>query len=145
MPPICEGNNSKKIEGTRNRRSGVLTENFNHFLEQLLKTSEPELTFNSFKAGPFQTEAWNRKIFKFDLGQKVLIARRANWKSVDDKMKTFTKISTVGGFGKNVYTVGGRQLRGSKGGKSYVPMYSINELGPSLHFYSHELKPAPLL
>jgi hypothetical protein len=145
VQPICDAYNSQKIEGTSYRRSGVLTEYFNHFLEQLLKTSEPELTFNSFKAGPFQTAAWNKKIFKFDLGQKVLIARRANWKSADDKMKTFTKISSVGGFGQNVYTVGGRQLRGSKGGKSYVPLYSINELGPSLHFYTHELKPAPLL
>ena len=144
VEPICEAYNAQKIEGTSYRRSGVLTQNFNHFLGQLLKTSEPELTFNSFKAGPFQNPIWNRKIFKYNLGQKVLISRRADWKSAE-KMKTFTKISAVGGFGKTAYTVGGRQLRGSKGGKSYVPMYSINELGPSLHFYTHELKPAPLL
>jgi hypothetical protein len=142
---ICKEYNRSKVEGTSFRRQAVNQANFSQFLSQLLKTKEPELLFNSSKAGPFVQESWNKKIFKFDLGQKVLIARRANWKSVDDKMKTFTKISTVGGFGKNVYTVGGRQLRGSKGGKSYVPMYSINELGPSLHFYSHELKPAPLL
>jgi hypothetical protein len=120
-----------------------VNQNFDHFLQQFLKTSEPELAFNSFKAGPFATTAWNKKIFKFDLGQRVLVARRANWKS--EKVGVFTKISSVGGFGTTVYTVGGRQLRGSKGGQSYVPMYSINELGPSLHFYSHELKPAPFL
>jgi hypothetical protein len=144
VQPICDAYNSQKIEGTSYRRSGVMNQNFDHFLQQLLKTSEPELTFNSFKAGPFQNPDWNRKIFKFDLGQRVLIARRADWKTVE-KMKTFTKISTVGGFGSTVYTVGGRQLRGSKDGKTYIPMYSINELGPSMHFYSHELKPAPLL
>jgi|694.fasta_scaffold55292_4 hypothetical protein len=145
VQPICDAYNTQKIEGTSYRRSGVMNENFSHFLQQLLKTSEPELTFNAFKAGPFQNQLWNRKIFKFDLGQRVLIARRANWQSSEDKLKTFSKISEIGGFGKTVYTVGGRQLRSTKGGKAYVPLYSINELGPSLHFYTHELKPAPLL
>jgi hypothetical protein len=144
LPAICSEYNATKIEGTSYRRQAINRANFNHFLSQLLKTPEPELTFNSFKAGPFATADWNKRIFKFNLGDRVLLSRRANWADGAEKLKTFTKISTAGGFGAQVYTVGGRQLHSSKGGKSYVPVYSLNELGASLHFYTNELKPAPL-
>jgi len=145
VKPIVDEYNREKIDGTSYRRQAVNRQNFSHFLSQLMKTSEPELEFNSFKAGPFANHDWNRKIFKYNLGQKVLLARRANWKDSAEKLKTFTKISSEGGFGQTVYTVTGRQLRHSKGSKSYVPVYSLGELGPSLHFYTNELKPAPLL
>jgi hypothetical protein len=145
VKPIVDEYNSQKIERTSYRRQAVNRQNFSHFLSQLMRTSEPELDFNSFKAGPFANEGWNKKIFKFNLGQKVLLARNANWKFTEEKLKTFTKISSVGGFGKTVYTVTGRQLRSSKGSKTYVPVYSLGEFGPSLHFYSNELKPAPIL
>jgi hypothetical protein len=145
VAPIVEEYNKEKIEHTSYRRQAVNRQNFSHFLSQLLRTSEPELEFNRFKAGPFANELWNKKIFKYNLGQKVLLARRANWKETDEKLKTFTKISMAGGFGKTVYTITGRQLRCSKGCKSYVPVYSLGEMSPSLHFYSHELKPAPLI
>ena len=143
--PIVDEYNKEKIEHTSYRRQAVNRQNFSHFLSQLMGTPEPELEFNRFKAGPFANEEWNKKIFKFNLGQKVLLARRANWKDSEEKLKTFTKISSVGGFGKTVYTVTGRQLRCSKGCKSYVPVYSLGELSSSLHFYTNELKPAPLL
>jgi hypothetical protein len=74
----------------------------------------------------------------------VLLARRATWDDQSEKQKIFTKTSVEGGYGKRVFTVGGRQLRASKMHKSYVQVYSLSELGPSLHFYSNELKPAPL-
>jgi hypothetical protein len=77
------------------------------------------------------------------LGEKVLLARAANWADGTERLRTFVRASTRGGFGKNVYTVGGRQLRTTKHFKSYVPVYSLLELGPSLHFYTNELKKAP--
>lgn len=135
--------NSEKIAGTSYRRSSISRENFSHFLSQLLKTDEPELRFNGAKAGPFLSENWNKKIFKFNLGDRVLLARRANWKETDEKLKSFTKISSVGGFGKSIFTVSGRQLRTNKSAKLFVPVYSLQELGPSLHFYTNELKRAP--
>jgi hypothetical protein len=143
LEPICTEYNKEKIAGTSYTRRGVLRENFSHFLSQLLKTPEPELRFNSFKAGPFVNVEWNRKIFKFNLGQKVLLARRANWKEHDEKLTAFTKISSVGGFGSTVYTISGRQLRSNKNNNTYVPVYSLLELGPSLHFYVNELTAAP--
>ena len=141
--PLVEEYNSEKIAGTSYKRQAISRENFDHFLTQLLKTEQPELNFNGFKAGPFESQDWNKKIFKFDLGQRVLLARKANWKDAEEKWTTFTKVSTQGGFGSKVYTVSGRQLRATKNFKQFVPVYSLAELGPSLHFYSTELKGAP--
>lgn len=143
LQAICSEYNQTKIEGTSYRRQAVNRVNFSHFLSQLLKTKEPELSFNSFKAGPFENENWNERIFKFRLGERVLLARRATWDDQSEKMKAFLKTSQEGGFGKRIFTIGGRQLRASKWQKSYVPVYSLNELGPSLHFYANELKAAP--
>ena len=140
VQPLVEEYNREKIAGTSYRRQAINRGTFNHFLSQLWKSEEPELKFNGFKAGPFASADWNRKIFKFDLGQKVLLARRANWKEADEKLKTFTKISSEGGFGPTPYTISGRQLRSSKNYKHFVPVYSLDELGPSLHFYTSELK-----
>ena len=144
LSAICAEYNQTKIEGTSYRRQAVNRINFGHFLSQVLKTSEPELTFNSFKAGPFESADWNSRIFKFKLGDRVLLSRRATWDNEREKLKAFTKITMEGGFGKRVFTVGGRQLHASKWQKSYVPVYSLTELGPSLHFYANELKMAPL-
>jgi len=36
--------------------------------------------YASSKVTDFANSSWNRKIFKFNLGQKVLVARRSNWK-----------------------------------------------------------------
>lgn len=138
--------NRQKIEGTSYSRQSIEASNFSHFLSQLLGGSvdEPELEFNASKAGPFATEAWNRRIFRFGLGDKVLLARKANWKrregDTDQGAGVFLKASTVGGFGDRVFTVSGRQLRKTKHFKSYVPVYSLAEMGPSLHFYQRELK-----
>lgn len=143
VAPLVSEYNAEKIAGTSYRRRSLNSRNFDHFLAQLLKTDQPELLFNGFKAGPFESAEWNRKIFKFDLGQKVLLARRANWKEAEQKLTAFTKVSAVGGFGPTVYTVSGRQLRSTKHFKAFVPCYSLAELGPSLHFYTSELQRAP--
>ena len=140
VAPLVEEYNNEKLAGTSYKRKAVNRENFDHFLTQFLKTKEPELLFNGFKAGPFENPEWNKKIFKFDLGQRVLLARRANWKDAEQKLGAFTSISTEGGFGPVIYTISGRQLRASKNFKAFVPLYSLAELGPSLHFYSNELK-----
>lgn len=145
VAPLVEEYNSEKIAGTSYRRRSIKRENFDHFLAQLLKTDQPELTFNGFKAGPFANPDWNKKIFKFDLGQRVLLARRANWKETDEKLTAFTKVSVRGGFGPTVFTVSGRQLRSTKNYKVVVPVYSLAELGPSMHFYTNDLKSAPRL
>ena len=141
--PLVDEYNAEKIAGTSYRRRAVTRSSFGHFLSQLFRSEQPELLFNGAKAGPFETPEWNRRLFKFDLGQRVLLARRANWKDADQKLTTFSKVSSVGGFGSAACTVSGRQLRASAGFKRFVPVYSLAELGPSLHFYEGELNRAP--
>jgi hypothetical protein len=105
-------------------------------LQQKFKTSDPESSFAGFKMGPFVNEGWNAAIFKFGLGDTVLLARRANWR---DQKKGFAKYSTEGGFGEKIYTVSGRQLR-QTASKKFVAVYALKEMGNDLHFYDAELK-----
>jgi len=144
VEPLQREYNREKIEGTSYRRQAVCRSNFLHFLSQLLNIKDPELHFNSFKAGPFVTEKWNLKIFKFKIGQKVLLARKANWKEREEKSTAFTKASVVGGYSSKLFTISGRQLRRSKktNPPTLVAVYSLQEMGPSLHFYQSELKSA---
>ena len=143
LEPICSEYNSQKIRGTSYSRQGVSRKSFDHFVRQLLKISPNDDYENGFVAGPFKNKKWNKKIFKFDLGAKVLVARRANWKFDKEKLKPFTKISAEGGFGESVYTVSGRQLRANKNRTEFIPVYSLDEFQPHFHFYEKELKLAP--
>jgi hypothetical protein len=145
IQPLVVEYNKQKVERTNLRRQTIGKHNWSDFLSQLFRTKEPELLFNSSRAGPFLHDSWNKKIFKFAVGQKVLLARHANWKKsegdLDQKAKSvFLKASTVGGFGDKHFTVSGRQLRMQKGLKDFVAVYSLLEMGPSLHFYTEELK-----
>lgn len=140
VEPLCKEYNKEKIENTSYSRASINKINFDHFLTQLFKTKNPDLLFNSFKAGPFANPTWNKLAFKFNLGEKVLLARRANWQETHEKLKTFDKISKIGGFGPTIFTISGRQLRNSKDRKHFVQCYSLSEMGPSLHFYQSELK-----
>lgn len=137
VPALVKEYNSEIIEGTRYRRQAVTSKNFNHFLQQLFRTDDADLMFNSSKAGPFAQESWNKKIFKYHLGQKVLLSQKANWKNPS---KIFDKPSVKGGFTTKSYTISGRQLRKTKGLKDYIAVYSLKEMGHSLHFYESELK-----
>ena len=140
VEPLCKEYNKEKVENTTYSRQAVSNANFDHFLSQIFKTKNPDLIFNSFKAGPFEQPEWNKIAFKFDLGDKVLLARRANWKETNEKLKTFDKISKIGGFGPTSFTISGRQLRSTKDRKHFVACYSLTEMGPSMHFYQDELK-----
>lgn len=140
VEPLVNEYNKEKIEGTSYTRQGVNRSNFLHFLSQLLKIEDPELQFNGFKLGEFEQEKWNKKIFKFKLGETVVVARNANWKFGEEKLGQFGKVSMIGGFGTKIFTISGRQLRMNKAQNRYVEVYSLAEFGPSLHFYSKELK-----
>jgi hypothetical protein len=97
---------------------------------------DPETLFSGFKIGPFVNPQWNLAVFKFALGQKVLLARKANWR---EQSRGFSKYSTEGGFGSQEYTVSGRQLR-QTAAKKFVAVYALAEMGNDLHFYDAELR-----
>jgi hypothetical protein len=136
LAEAVEAYNNERVPGTSYKRKNVIRKNFNRFASQLLKEPKLDTRFSSFKAGPFKNRDWNKRIFRFELGQKVLLARKADWSK---KPYRFVKISELGGFGPSVYTVSGRQLRANKRFDRYIPVYSLKELGPSLHFYEREL------
>lgn len=135
--PIVQEYNNETIAGTSFKRKKVGTHNFLAFLSQLLKLKDPELHFSSSKMNEFVNDTWNRKVFKFQPGDKVLVARRSDWSK---KHSAFFKASHWGTFDPNEFTIGQRQLRLMKGLNHYVPVYSIVELGPKIHFYAEELK-----
>ena len=140
VPALLQTYNAQKIGGTDYTRQGVHRDNFETFLRDYFKSSQPELAFNAAKAGPFAQDTWNRKIFRFKLGQRVLLSRAANWRTGREAGGAFLKASTRGGFGDKTYTVSGRQLRAARGLKDFVTVYSLSEMGPSVHFYQSELK-----
>ncbi len=140
MPAFVVEYNKEKIDGTSYLRQSVTQTNFLHFISQLLRVDDPELGFNGFKVGPFVTERWNKKIFKFNLGDRVVVARAANWKDGDEKLGQFKKVSMLGVFGHKIYTISGRQLRSTKARDRYVEVYSLAEFGSLMHFYAKELK-----
>lgn len=144
VTPIVSEYNAEKIANTTFKRRQVNRKNFPVFLTQFMKTEEPELLFNGSQTGDFASKKWNDKIFRFELGQKVLLARRSNWKKFegdpDNKSYTFLKASTKGGYGDKLFTVSGRQLRTTKKFNKMVPVYSLSEMGPAFHFYENDLK-----
>ena len=137
VEPLVSEYNKTKIEGTSYSRQAVDSNNFQHFLQQKFKMKDPETMFSGFKIGPFVNKQWNLAIFKFALGQKVLLARASNWK---EQKKGFEKRSTTGGFGSTEYTVSGRQLRQTVKKNKFVAVYALQEFGNSLHFYESELR-----
>ena len=148
LEPIYEAHNDMKVPGTNMRRGAIDNSNFDKFVGQLFKVDDPTLArYNSFAAGPFKNKAWNKAIFKFDVGDKVRLLRSAAWKTSaldggDRKATTFSKASAEGSFTKQAFTVAGRQLHATRDYKRMVPTYSLREFDSKrLHFYETELRP----
>ena len=139
LPRICETYNSQTIPGTRYKRSRIDAANFDLFAEQLFKVKDiAGERYNSFVKGAFEHhDRWTKIIFKFAVGDKVLLAKAANWKV---KSSIFAKASIEGNFGTTLFTISGRQLRATKKFDRLVPVYSLAEFDDkSFHFYENEL------
>lgn len=147
LPAICRAYNDERVEGTTYRRGAVNETNFDRFVGQLfgVKGGDPSLErYNRSVAGPFEQAAWNKRVFRFGLGDKVLLLRTANWRdrsSASQGTSTFGKPSLEGAFGTRPYTVSRRQLRADRTFGTYVPVYGLAELEDRLHFYENELVP----
>jgi len=139
VEPLTKIYNDQKIEGSSYRRRAVSRENFNDLLAQLFGNDKNyDLRFNSFAVGAFSKRPeWNKKIFKFSLGDKVRVNRRADWADPENRLG-FVKASTRGSFGRKVYTVTGRQLRWNKSYKKLVPVYALEGLPPGAGFTFYE-------
>jgi hypothetical protein len=152
--PIVKEYNNERIEDTDYKRSSISNHNFIDFLSQRFKlnknsalknkiklSNDPTLLINSARIySDFMTKEWNDSIFKYKPGDKVYLARRADWKN--QKLHSFFKTSHWGTFGPTIYTIASRQLRATKNFKGYVPVYALKEIGSEHFFYSVELKNA---
>jgi len=138
LKPICDNYNAQVISGTKFRRGQINESNFDSFVEQLFDIEDASgQRYNAATVASFDHHpAWNKAIFKFELGDTVLLQRAANWKL---KHSSFAKISQEGAFSSDLFTVSGRQLRADKLFKHLVPSYSLKEFGSNLHFYENEL------
>lgn len=153
LQPLYKAYNRQIIPNTNFRRDQVNPDNFEKFLSQLKGGDpQPEMNFHFARAGPFIQERWNRRLFKFDLGQKVWTLAKTN-PSVDPKKREFLKANVYGVWDKKKeYTIAGRQLRSTKQGH-LIPVYSLKEFNvpnkgekrPMMHFYFYEnqLKAVP--
>lgn len=139
VEPLTNIYNAQKIEGTNYRRRTVSRENFNDLLTQIFDNDKNyDLRFNAFSVGDFsQRPEWNKKIFKFSLGDKVRVNRRADWADPENRLG-FVKASTRGSFGRNIYTIAGRQLRWNKNYNKLIPVYALDGLPPGAGFTFYE-------
>ena len=142
VPDLVEEYNNQRVPGTRYRRRTISRENFNDFLAQLFGGDKNfDLRFNAYSVPPFahKTE-WNKKIFKFDLGDRVRVSRKADWTDPENRAG-FAKASSRGAYGQKSYPVVGRQLRATKDWKRYVPVYLLGDMpdGAGYTFYEADL------
>jgi hypothetical protein len=129
---LCSHYNSQIVPGTTMKRSQIHSGNYMRFLNQLYRTSDASLYFNSFSLGAFSKDM-GAKLFKFNIGDKVLLSIKANWKL---KKGAFSKPSVEGNFGEEVFRVVSRSLKHSS--KFFItPCYELSNI--SGLFYESEL------
>lgn len=142
VKPFTDRYNEQKIGSTSYKRKSVSRENFDDFLKQLFGP-QPEARFNSFAVPAFEHHPrWNKALFKFELGDRVRVARKSDWTDEANKRGGFKRSSVTGDFGNKVYTVTGRQLRACKNYKRYVSVYQLSDMPAMLRgfcFYENEL------
>ena len=139
VKPLVQEYNAQLIPGTRYRRQAVSKENYSDFLAQLFKTPDYDLQISGRIIQPFDNEQWNKAVFAFDLGDRVRVSRKADWTDPENR-SSFKKASTAGSYGSRIYTVSGRQLRTTKPGTRFVPVYRLKEIKDGgFNFYQNEL------
>lgn len=153
VEPLWRNYNAQIIPNTQFQRNQVTPDNFETFLSQLKRDPQPEMTFHFARAGPFAHKDWNRRLFRFDLGEKVFIISKSN-PSINSDQLRFLKPSVQGVYDvSRIYTVAGRQLRATKNG-DLIPVYSLkefnkrhredNHISRHFYFYENQLKSASL-
>ena len=140
VDPLVREYNSQTVPGTRYKRQAVSKENYSDFLSQLFGGDKDfDLKISGRVVGAFQNPRWNQDIFRFELGDRVRVSRKADWTDPENR-SGFKKVSTVGGFGSRLYTISGRQLRTNKEGARFVPVYKLKEIRDGgFNFYENDL------
>ena len=127
LPALVDTYNKSKVPGTSYTRQAVSRENFSHFLSQLFGSRDYENRFSAFAVAPFDNRpSWNKSLFAFDLGDRVRVARKADWTDPSNR-SGFKRASILGSYGDRTYVISGRQLRAASGSTPrYTAVYQLD-------------------
>ena len=135
---IVSARNKETIRGTSIVRNSVTKHNFMKVLEELYNSTDPTMLFNLASTSSDAYAPWlAKKIWKHDLGAKVLLSRDANYQLKKD---FFRKKSILGAYDEKVYTVKSRELKGNK--FFLTPVYTLSPTRGDSKYYESELIPA---
>ncbi len=129
LPGVLANLNRKFVSGTKFRRNSVDETNFDEMLGQKHDMQDSSLMWNTrtISDSSIVSKKWKKRIFKFDVGQKVLVSKRA-LKSKD----VFEKPSVHGGYDAKACTVKARSLASTRS-CSLVPG-TCHLISLNLHF-----------
>ena len=119
LPAIVKTFNNRYARGTSFKRKDVNASNFHDFLGEMLKTEDPTLLMHtrSIDADRLASRKWIARLFRFDLGQKVLVHRKAIGKTSE----LFTKPSERGSFSPSPKVIHKRVLKRTADSKFLIP------------------------
>ena len=135
---IVAARNRETIRGTGIVRNSVTKHNYMKVLEELYNSTDPTIMFNVANLNSEDLAPWlTKKIWKYEKGSKVLLAREANYKL---KKNLFAKRSILGAYDdQRVYKIKSRALKPNKD-FFVTPVYSL--YSTSGWYYESELIPA---
>jgi hypothetical protein len=157
LEKIVENYNEQKVPNTTFTRNSITRQNTQKILAQKYKMKYPSLLFNSatLYGTDLKNKKWKKNIFRFNIGDKVLIAKKVylkdelkkRYQKKDDddgpykpyarsKYLTnaqFLKPSLTGSYSDRVYTIKSRYLK-SNLNFFWAILYRLEEL-PKLQFY----------
>ena len=96
LPNVVKSFNNRKAHDTSFRRADIRTNNYHEYINELFQTSDATLLFNSgnLNADRLFSTKWLQKLFKFDVGDEVLVHRNATRQHGE----VFAKASVRGSF-----------------------------------------------
>lgn len=140
VPGLMNKYNAQYVRGTQIRRNDVSKRNYLDVLAQRYKTKSPSLFFNVSVGKKFLPQI-AKKLWLFEVGDKVLLSKKAKYSSLK---KTFEKKTVEGNYDPEIFEITDRLIKTSS--DFYLnPVYKIRgeSSGPLQgSFYESELVPA---
>ena len=136
LPGIVAYYNEKKIAGTDIKRKDISRANFGEVIAKRLGAKDYSPLINTSVSSNF-SKKMRQLLFKFQVGDKVLLARSAHY-NVRMQGGKFGKKSVIGSYGDKVYTVKKCLLKSND--RFFLnPVYRLSRLKGL--YYSSELIP----
>lgn len=111
LPTVVKSFNRRPAHGTSFRRSDIRVSNYKAYLNELFQTKDASLLFNTgnLNADRLFSAKWLARLFKFDVGDEVLVHRSATRQHGE----AFSKPSVEGSFQPQPARVQSRWLKRS--------------------------------